>query len=55
MLLIHILEGGELPVGAPKTDGVNLGSSQHWADSIVDKYPHSIKSTSDVADAVENL
>ena len=44
---------GELPVGAPKTDGVNLGSSQHWADSIVDKYPHSIKSTSDVADAVE--
>ena len=44
---------GELPVGAPKTDGVNLGSSQHWADSIVDRYPHSIKSTSDVADAVE--
>jgi pyrimidine-specific ribonucleoside hydrolase len=44
---------GELPVGAPKTNGVNLGSSQHWADSIVDRYPHSIKSTSDVADAVE--
>jgi len=44
---------GELPVGAPKTDGVNLGSSQHWADSIVDRYPHSIKSTSEVADAVQ--
>ena len=44
---------GELPVGAPKTDGVNLGSSQHWADSIVDRYPHSIKSTSEVADAIE--
>jgi inosine-uridine nucleoside N-ribohydrolase len=43
----------ELPVGAPKTDGVNLGSSQHWADSIVKKYPHSIKSTSEVADAVD--
>ena len=42
----------ELPVGAPKTPGVNLGSSQHWADSIVEKYPHSIKSTSDVDDAV---
>ena len=42
----------ELPVGAPKTAGVNLGSSQHWADSIVEKYPHMIKSTSDVADAV---
>jgi inosine-uridine nucleoside N-ribohydrolase len=43
----------ELPVGAPKTVGVNLGSSQHWADSIVEKYPHSIKSTSEVADAVD--
>jgi inosine-uridine nucleoside N-ribohydrolase len=43
----------ELPVGAPKTDGVNLGSSQHWADSIVEKYPHSIKSTSEVEDAVD--
>jgi inosine-uridine nucleoside N-ribohydrolase len=42
----------ELPLGAPKTPGVNLGSSQHWADSIVGKYPHFIKSTSDVDDAV---
>jgi pyrimidine-specific ribonucleoside hydrolase len=42
-----------LPVGAPKSAGVDLGSSQHWADSIVKKYPHSIKSTSEVADAVE--
>jgi inosine-uridine nucleoside N-ribohydrolase len=44
---------GDLPVGAPKTEGVNLGSSQHWADSIVAKYPHSIQSTSEVADAVD--
>lgn len=43
----------KLPVGAPKTAGVNLGSSQHWADSIVAKYPHNIKSTSEVPDAVE--
>jgi inosine-uridine nucleoside N-ribohydrolase len=43
----------ELPVGAPKTAGVNLGSSQHWADSIVQKYPHKIKSTSDAPDAVD--
>ena len=43
----------ELPVGAPKITGVNLGSSQHWADSIVAKYPHSVKSTSEVADAVD--
>jgi inosine-uridine nucleoside N-ribohydrolase len=43
----------DLPVGAPKTEGVNLGSNQHWADSIVAKYPHKIASTSEAADAVE--
>ena len=42
-----------LAIGAPKTQGINLGSNQHWADSIVSKYPHTIKSTSDVADAVD--
>lgn len=42
----------DLPIGAPKSEGVNLGSSQHWADSIVVKYPHKIKATSDVEDAV---
>lgn len=44
---------GDLAIGAPKTWGVNLGSGQHWADSIVNKYPHSVKSTSEVPDAVE--
>ena len=42
-----------LPIGAPKTEGVNLGSSQHWADSIVAKYPHTISSTDQVPDAVK--
>ncbi len=42
----------KLPIGAPKSPGVNLGSSQHWADSIVAKYPHRIRSTSEVPDAV---
>gem|GEM_PF-423456 len=42
-----------LAIGAPKTEGVNLGSPQHWADSIVAKYPHTIKSTYEVADAVD--
>lgn len=41
-----------LEIGAPKSNGVNLGSSQHWADSIVARYPHTILSTSEVADAV---
>src|SRR5450759_5862788 len=42
-----------LAIGAPKTEAVNLGSTQHWADSIVSKYPHTIKSTSEVANAVD--
>jgi inosine-uridine nucleoside N-ribohydrolase len=41
-----------LEIGAPKSNGVNLGSSQHWADSIVARYPHTILSTSEAADAV---
>jgi len=41
----------DLPVGAPKTAGVDLGSSQHWADSIVAKYPHTQLSTSEAANA----
>jgi inosine-uridine nucleoside N-ribohydrolase len=42
-----------LLIGAPKTTGANLGSSQHWADSIVAKYPHKITSTSEAPDAVK--
>jgi inosine-uridine nucleoside N-ribohydrolase len=43
----------DIPIGAPKTQGVSMGSSQHWADSIVADYPHTVKSTSEVPDAVE--
>ena len=42
----------EIPIGAPKSAGVSLTASQHWPDSIVAKYPHSIKSTSETPDAV---
>lgn len=43
----------DLPVGAPKTQGASMSSGQHWADSIVTKYPHRIKSTDEVPDAVD--
>ncbi len=43
----------DLITGAPKGGGLNLGSSQHWADSIVTKYPHDIRSTSEAPDAVK--
>ena len=42
----------DLPVGAPKAHGVNLTAWQHWPDSLVNKYPHKIKSTDDAPDAV---
>jgi inosine-uridine nucleoside N-ribohydrolase len=41
-----------LPLGSPKGEGASMGSSQHWADSIVAKYPHLTGSTSDAPDAV---
>ena len=42
-----------LPIGAPKTNGVSMTSGQHWADSIVTRYPHTLKSTNEAPDAVE--
>jgi len=42
----------DLEIGAPKSNGANMGSSQHWADSLVAKYPHKTRSTDDVRDAV---
>ncbi|NLA49496.1 MAG: nucleoside hydrolase, partial [Bacteroidales bacterium] len=42
-----------LPVGAPNTGGISMGSGQHWADSIVSGYPHRIRSTEEVPDAVD--
>lgn len=30
----------DLEIGVPKSEAVNLGSNQRWADSLVAKYPH---------------
>jgi inosine-uridine nucleoside N-ribohydrolase len=30
-----------------------MGSSQHWADSLVARYPHTLKSTGEAADALD--
>ncbi len=43
----------DLPIGAPKSEGVSMTASQHWPDSLVAKYPHTIKSTGDAPDAVD--
>ncbi len=42
----------DIPVGSPKTHGVNIGCSQHWTDSLVVSFPHKLKSNSDAQDAV---
>ena len=42
----------DLFIGAPKGEGTVMGAFQHWPDSIVAKYPHKIKSTSEVRNAV---
>ena len=41
----------QIPVGTPKTHGVNIGCSQHWTDSLVTHYPHSLNSNSQAQDA----
>jgi len=40
-----------IPIGSPKTHGVNIGCSQHWTDSLVANYPHKIDSTAQAQDA----
>ena len=43
----------DIPIGAPKSDGVNIGASQKWPDSLVAKYPHDLMSTGEAPDAVK--
>ncbi len=42
-----------IPIGVPTGAAVNLKDSQHWTDTLIAKYPHTIKRNSDVPDAVE--
>jgi len=42
-----------IPIGSPKTSGVNIGCIQHWTDSLVSEYPHTLDSTAQTPDAVE--
>ncbi len=44
-------EKHEIPVGAAKTDGVNIGCWQKWADTLVAVYPHKILKNDDATDA----
>jgi pyrimidine-specific ribonucleoside hydrolase len=46
-------ERGDLLIGVPKGDAVEDKDFQHWSDTVVGKYPHSIKSNDEVPDAVK--
>jgi len=42
----------ELLIGAPKGDAPDMGASQKWPEMLVEQYPHKIKSTDEVPDAI---
>lgn len=42
-----------IPIGVPKGSALILKDWQHWTDTIIAKYPHTIKNNNDVPDAVE--
>ncbi|MDQ6478484.1 nucleoside hydrolase [Dyadobacter sp. LHD-138] len=43
----------EIPVAAPKGKAPDMGAPQKWPEMLLAKYPHKIKSTDEVPDAVE--
>jgi inosine-uridine nucleoside N-ribohydrolase len=43
----------DLPIGVPRGNAVTDKDFQHWTDSVIARYPHSIQSNSDAPDAVE--
>ncbi|MBS1750675.1 MAG: nucleoside hydrolase [Bacteroidetes bacterium] len=42
-----------IPVGVPKGYAVDIRDRQHWTDSIIAAYPHSLKSNEDAEGAVQ--
>jgi pyrimidine-specific ribonucleoside hydrolase len=42
-----------LPIGVPKGEAVTDRDRQHWTDSLIKNYPHSIRNNAEVPDAVE--
>ena len=43
----------DLPIGVPKGEAVNKRDSQHWTDSLLAHFPHSVQSNAEVPGAVE--
>jgi inosine-uridine nucleoside N-ribohydrolase len=43
----------DIPIGVPRGKALTLRDKQHWSDTLVSKYPHSIKTNNQTADAVQ--
>ena len=43
----------EIPIGIVRGNAVVLGDKQHWTDSVINRYPHKIRSNDDAEDALE--
>lgn len=43
----------DIPIGVPKGKAVDMKDSQHWTDTLLAKYPHSINSNAEVPGAVQ--
>jgi pyrimidine-specific ribonucleoside hydrolase len=41
------------PIAVPKGNALTLRDWQHWTDTLIQKYPHSIKTNAEVPDATE--
>lgn len=42
----------DIPIGVPHQTGLDIRDRQHWSDSLIANYPHSIQQNSDVPEAV---
>jgi pyrimidine-specific ribonucleoside hydrolase len=43
----------DLPIGVPRRNALTLRDVQHWSDTLIARYPHSIKSNDEAMDAVD--
>jgi inosine-uridine nucleoside N-ribohydrolase len=42
----------DIPIGVPNGNAVNIRDGQHWTDTVLAKYPHTIKTNADAENAV---
>lgn len=42
----------DLPIGVPKAKAIEMRDRQHWSDTLLANYPHSIQKNSEAQDAV---